>query len=139
MPESPTDNPYAPPRANVEPIDGALADGRGDSLGWVILAVPAVGGALVPVTNALGLATVHSLLGFVVPITTIVLIAKDAPRWGMRGSRFILGLLLIWMIAFPLYFHERAKRGAPRRVLLAIASVALYLVGSFWFIFAQLQ
>ncbi|MGZ3424689.1 MAG: hypothetical protein ACXVEF_29275 [Polyangiales bacterium] len=137
MSDLPTHNPYAPPSADVQ-AELAAARPENDSIGWALLALPSIGGLLVPVLTLLELSALRSLLGLVVVIGTIVLISKDAPRWGLRGSRFLLGLLFLWVVAFPMYFHTRAKHGAPSRLLLAILSVAIYLVGSFWLVFARL-
>jgi len=124
----PVHNPYAPP---VAAPDVARAEvPRDDNLGWAILAIPAAAGIVGPLLTLLSPGLV-SLIGFPMIIATAVLVAKDAPRWGLRASHQVLGVVLLWMIYFPVYFHRRAKKGAPKRVGLAILSQFVYLGGFF--------
>lgn len=117
---------YAPPTTTSEAVDRR----QGDALGWAILAVPVIGGVVGPLLTLIEPA-LGQLVGLPVLVATLLLVNKDAPRWGLKPSKQTLGLIFLWMIYFPLYFHRRAAKGAPPRVALAIASEFLYVGGFF--------
>lgn len=120
------DNPYAPPATPA--AEGVAVYDGDDRLGWAILAIPAAAGVIGPLLMIVS-PELGTFIGVPVLVATLVLVSKDAPRWGLKPSHQVLGLLFLWLIYFPVYFHRRSRKGAPPRVVHAIASMLMYLGG----------
>ena len=110
---------YAPPKA--EPTAPTID--RSDTLGWILLAMPPIAGALTNLVHP----DVESLVGLGLVIGTTILISIDAKKWGVYQAS-VVGLIFLWIVFYPRYFLRRAKHGAPPRFLLALLSTALYFV-----------
>jgi hypothetical protein len=123
------ENPYAAPAAaapSASPENDARPDR--DVLGWVALAIPVAGGTLEALVGAAGgpVATVPAFEA--TWLGTLVVVSMDLRRWRMRAAPWVLGFLFFWPIAYPLYFHRRARHGAPRKLLWAFTAMAVGFV-----------
>jgi hypothetical protein len=116
----PIERAYAPPAARTPIVSETLA--------FVVLALV----TLLGFSQLLLERPYDNYAVFAVVGVSVVFAWLDAPRWRLdRGENMIL-LVLVWWLGFPLYFHNRAKRGARRLVVLAIVAVACVSVTSAW-------
>lgn len=94
-----------------------------DVLGWILLALPLAGSA-----GAFAPARAASIGAMLVVFASAGLVSVDAARWKIWPfTRWVVGMLVIWPVFFPLYFFERQKKGAPPRLLFAISVLAIFL------------
>ena len=113
---------YAPPAAEAPPRD----DEQKDALGWALVATPAIGGVLqVVAPGEYG----STLVAFLTILTAIGMIHADAQRRRQVPTPWIFGAFFLFAVTFPVYMHYRAKWGAPRRLGLALLSIAIYVAG----------
>ncbi|HTJ85359.1 MAG TPA: hypothetical protein VL400_26760 [Polyangiaceae bacterium] len=120
-------NPYLPPRAP----DGGTPAPPPDTLGWIALLAPSFAGAIAWSWGARGAPGALLVVNTLCLIASVVAIALDAKRWRSGSSaKWVVGLVLLFAIAFPLYMHRRARWGAPWRLPHALLSLAIYLGGS---------
>jgi hypothetical protein len=94
-----------------------------DALGWALVVTPAAGGLFAMLMPTADLSTVASIGTL---IATVVMIGIDAKSRRMKGSRFVVGAVLLWLVFYPLYIHRRASFGAPKRLALALVSMLIY-------------
>ena len=113
---------YAPPREDAAPARSE----ENDWVGWVLLALPAAGGALEAIQSPMN--DSNRLVAGAV-LMTVVVIGFDAQRRRQVAAPWIFGALCVFAITFPVYMHYRAKWGAPRRLALSLVSVAILLAG----------
>ncbi len=121
-------NPYAAPSAPLLEDTVVRAPGA-DVLGNLLLGLPVVGGLGIGILAGTGHADLNLVPTAATLLGSIVLLLMDAGRWRIRGPRWALGFFCLMLIAYPLYFRERAKRGAPPRLALAIASMLSFHLG----------
>jgi hypothetical protein len=117
----PVDRWYAPPGDGAGPAP-AKDGGGGDPLGWALIALPVVGGvAEVLLPSSAGTAASYATL-----FATIVLIGVDAHRHRQQAASHVWKAVLLWVVFYPVYMHERARWGAPRRLALAIGATLFF-------------
>lgn len=100
-----------------------------DPLGWVLVLIPAIAGLMMmflPVPS-----TALTAIGYVAMALTLVLIGIDATKNKQMAGQYVVGALLLWMIAYPLYMHRRSAWGRPKRLALSLVAVTLLLAGFF--------
>jgi hypothetical protein len=123
-PNDPIAAQYAPPGA--PPPSAAGSATSGDAVGWVLLALPVLGGiAQAALPEALGTVAAYATL-----LATVILIASDAKRRRQRPGPYVLGAFFLWIVVYPVYMYRRSRWGAPNRLLFAIVAVLLFLAGA---------
>jgi hypothetical protein len=104
-----------------------------DSLGWAIVAIPALGGALAAAGGV-------NAIPFVIAGAVLVsagCIAVDADRRRMPATSIVLALL-VWIFGYPYHLAKRGAYGAPNRLAAGLLSMVL-LVGGAGFALANVR
>lgn len=103
-----------------------MSEEKSDALGVTLAVWPLVVGVAVAATG-LESAEKAAVLGGALVTTALVLF--DADRWKLRAWPYVLGSFLFWLVALPVYVHQRGKRGAPKRLALCLVSLVLFVAG----------
>jgi hypothetical protein len=95
---------------------------RPDSVGLLLFALPPVLTALV---WWLGLSLAYV---WIIPPLLALIVAFDAPRWGLRRWLWVVLVLLFWLLLLPVYGFMRRYKGAPVHWGLGLLSIATFFV-----------
>jgi len=105
--------------------EAARKQPRADVLGWLLVAIPALGGAayfFVPQ----GLSV---LISIVIVAATAILAAIDA-RDTQESPGGVAALhSLLWLVGYPLYLYRRSKSGRPSRLWPGLWAMLLFFTG----------
>jgi hypothetical protein len=117
---------WAPPRHDT-------ATSQSDHLGWVLVALPCI---VAPVVLLVPEADRFASYGMI--IACAALVAWDCKRWKIYPSaRWVVGTLMLWLVAYPLYLHERGKRGATKLLVPGLCAAGLFMGASLVGLFAE--
>lgn len=114
----------------VEVEEGPSQPRPGDGLAVTALLLPLVAGVLEPFLPSSNFSVL--LVSFAVVLSTAILLAADVRRlrqWDMVRGRSsspeltFIGVLLLWIVFFPMAFFERRKFGGPNLGPASIGSI----------------
>ena len=127
------DSPYASPVVDAAEVASGPRSEAGLAIAALIL--PLIAGSLLFFVESLALSLLISLT---TTVTTAVLLAVDAYRLGRTTSAarqpdspaaLLLGIILIWIVVYPLAFFRRSRIGGPHLGLPAIGVALFFAAG----------
>ncbi len=116
------DSPYASPAVDATEVESRLRSGAGLAIAALLL--PSLAGSLLFFVESLALSL---LISGITTVSTAVLLAVDAYRLGRANpaarqpdspAALLLGIILIWIVVYPLAFFRRSRIGGPHLGLL---------------------
>ena len=149
-PPPPLSAPNSPPPL-MSPTQGISNQGKSEALGIIALVIPVFGALL----NLFWVGSMRisqnpasslQVISVLVIIGTAIFIGVEAKRLGMstpedkekRGknkttspAHWVIGLILLWIVFYPLYFRDRARYGMKKMFILALLSTILFSISIF--------
>jgi len=130
MPEMPVGVPFHP--AYVQPAQ------PGESLGYVMVAIPCVAAFLLPI---IGIPGIGGLLAMLVVLSTSIIAGVEGNQIGMGGPNdrdkkgrpgthpvvWSVCMFLLWAFVFPAYLYARRRFGRKNLILPGIVATVVFV------------
>ena len=116
------DEMYAAPKEQGGATATASPAGR-DVTGWILFAIPPISGILTGILTGTGLEMVVS---FAMVMGCAFGAGLDGRQWRFRSAA--LGMVLLFIVFYPVHFYRRGRKGAPLGFLAGLAGVVLWIV-----------